>query len=161
MRTDYNTLKDKITILNDLNDKINFIEWNNEDGPKFSNVKEMKDFENEIEKGTFDFLLENGKSVNKVLQSYTIKKDSFSFIIYTYNIDNYYTTTMTIKNLTNDEIIEHLYEVKENNKNSALLSFEKVKNEINNNDINTIFEKLIKKVNETIKQLNIRYNEIS
>ena len=44
----FKLLKSKINILNDLNDKINLIEWNKDDGPKFESVEEMKEFEEKV-----------------------------------------------------------------------------------------------------------------
>lgn len=49
----FKLLKSKINILNDLNDKINLIEWNKDDGPKFESVEEMKEFEKKVINGDF------------------------------------------------------------------------------------------------------------
>ena len=63
MKSDsFKILKSKINILNDLNDKINLIEWNKEDGPKFESVKEMKEFEKKIINDNFEFILDNNKT---------------------------------------------------------------------------------------------------
>ena len=57
----YEILKTKIEELNNLNDEINLIEWNKEDGPHFSSVEEMKEFENRIINGELDYIL--GESI--------------------------------------------------------------------------------------------------
>ena len=54
----FKLLKSKINILNDLNDKINLIEWNKDDGPKFESVEEMKEFESKVISGKLDYIFD-------------------------------------------------------------------------------------------------------
>ena len=70
-------LKSKINILNDLNDKINLIEWNKDDGPKFESVEEMKEFEKKVINGDFEFVLDD----NTDTDNNTILKGVFPFAI--------------------------------------------------------------------------------
>ena len=51
----YLTLKKNINEINNINDEINFIEWNNEDGPKFDTVEEMKQFYEKVSNNEFDY----------------------------------------------------------------------------------------------------------
>jgi len=54
----YIVLKEKISELNKLNDEINLIEWNKDDGPKFTSVEEMKEFESKVISGKLDYIFD-------------------------------------------------------------------------------------------------------
>ena len=41
----YLKLRDQVSEMNKIHDEISLINWNKEDGPKFSSVEEMKEFE--------------------------------------------------------------------------------------------------------------------
>ena len=80
----FKILKNKINILNDLNDKINLIEWNKDDGPKFESVEEMKEFEKKVINGDFEFVLDDNTDTdnNTILKDYKTTKDNYFFYIY-------------------------------------------------------------------------------
>ena len=59
MKEDYSILKDKVSEMNKLQDEISFINWNKDDGYKFSSVEEMKEFNEKMENGDFDYLFTN------------------------------------------------------------------------------------------------------
>ena len=84
----FKLLKSKINILNDLNDKINLIEWNKDDGPKFESVEEMKEFEKKVINGDFEFVLDDNIDIdnNTILKDYKTTKDNYFFYIYTTDI---------------------------------------------------------------------------
>ena len=79
----FKLLKSKINILNDLNDKINLIEWNKDDGPKFESVEEMKEFEKKVINGDFEFVLDDNTDTdnNTILKDYKTTKDNYFFYI--------------------------------------------------------------------------------
>ena len=47
----YADIKSKLLELNRINDEVNLLEWNKDDGPKFDSVYEMKEFERKVING--------------------------------------------------------------------------------------------------------------
>ena len=78
----YIVLKEKISELNKLNDEINLIEWNKDDGPKFTSVEEMKEFESKVISGKLDYIFDEEITNTKgeMLKTEEITKDDYSFL---------------------------------------------------------------------------------
>lgn len=165
MKTDiYNTLKNKVEELNNLNDEISLIEWNKDDGPKFESVKEMKDFENKVLNGGFDYLLDDTDDVEistPTLKTFDYTIDNFIFCIYTYEKNNKFYTYLSIKNKDLDNAIYDMCGNISSSRETALSHFEELKQGIINNNIDDIFDNLLIGVNKTIEKSKNRYNELT
>lgn len=160
----YNVLKIKIEELNKLHDEINLIEWNKEDGPKFSSVEEMKEFENRIINGDLDYIL--GESVNentekKMIDTFSHTIDNYFFYIYTFESDNNFITFLTIKDLNENYTLNYLCGNKTKNIESAKTYFEKLKTDITTNTLNYIFENMIVDVEKNINILKDKYEKLT
>ena len=148
MKSDsFKILKSKINILNDLNDKINLIEWNKEDGPKFESVKEMKEFEKKIINDNFEFILDNNN-------------DNYFFYIYSYKNNDKYITYLSLKNSDETDCIHNIYGYKTDDESSTLTYFNKLKNDISNNTIDYIFNKMIIDIDKNINNLKNKYEKL-
>ena len=164
MKSDsFKILKSKINILNDLNDKINLIEWNKENGPKFGSVKEMKEFEKKIINDNFEFILDNNNDNdnNTILRDYKITKNNYFFYIYSYKNNDKYITYLSLKNLDETDCIHNIYGYKTDDENSALTYFDKLKNDISNNTIDCILNKMIIDVDKNINNLKNKYEKLT
>jgi len=165
MKTDiYNTLKNKVEEMNNLNDEISLIEWNNDDGPKFESVKEMKDFEKDVLNGGFDYLLDDTDDVElstPKLEAFDYTIDNFIFYIYMYEKNNKFHTYLSIKNKDLDNAIYDMCGNISSSRETALSHFEELKQGIINNNIDDIFNNLLTGVDKTIDKLKIRYNELT
>lgn len=159
----FKLLKSKINILNDLNDKINLIEWNKDDGPKFESVKEMKEFEEKVINGDFEFVLDDNTDTdnNTILKDYKTTKDNYFFYIYSYKNNDKYITYLSLKNLDEKDYIHNIYGYKTDDENSALTYFNKLKNDISNNTIDYIFNKMIIDVDKNINNLKNKYEKLT
>lgn len=159
----YNELKGKISELNKINDEINLIEWNNDEGPKFSSVEEMKEFESTIIDGRLDYIFkgENNICSGEKIKIGEITKDDYFFCIYTFKKDNNYITYLNIKNLKDNDVLENLYGNKTTDKEESLSYNEKLKNDISNNTLDYIFENIIIDINNNIKRLKAKYEELT
>ena len=77
MKEDYSILKDKVSEMNKLQDEISFINWNKDDGYKFSSVEEMKEFNEKMENGDFDYLFTGSDEIKvptiKIIENYSHK----------------------------------------------------------------------------------------
>ena len=165
MKTDiYNTLKNKVEELNNLNDEINLIEWNKDDGPKFESVKEMKEFEKTVLNGGFDYLLDDNDDIEfstPIISSFDYTIDNFIFCIYTYEKNDKFHTYLSIKNKELDNTIYDMCGNISSSRETALSHFEELKQGIINNNIDDIFNNLLTGVDKTIEKLKIRYNELT
>ena len=146
----FKLLKSKINILNDLNDKINLIEWNKDDGPKVIN-------------GDFEFVLDDNTDTdnNTILKDYKTTKDNYFFYIYSYKNNDKYITYLSLKNLDETDCIHNIYGYKTDDENSALTYFDKLKNDISNNTIDYIFNKMIIDVDKNINNLKNKYEKLT
>lgn len=157
----FKLLKSKINILNDLNDKINLIEWNKEDGPKFESIEEMKEFEKKIINGDFEFVLDDNTDNNTFLKDYKTTKDNYFFYIYCYKNNDKYITYLSLKNLDETDCIHNIYGYKTGDENSALTYFNKLRNDISSNSIDYIFNKMIIDVDKNINNLKNKYEKLT
>lgn len=164
MKSDsFKILKSKINILNDLNDKINLIEWNKEDGPKFESVKEMKEFEKKIINDNFEFILDNNNDNdnNTILRDYKITKNNYFFYIYSYKNNDKYITYLSLKNSDETDCIHNIYGYKTDDESSTLTYFNELKNDISNNTIDYIFNKMIIDIDKNINNLKNKYEKLT
>ena len=159
----YNELKERLSELNKINDEINFIEWNKDDGPKFSSIEEMKQFESQIFNGKFDFIFDEDSATpsGEMIKTYEIDKDNYSFYIYTFKRNDDFITYMTIKNLQDNNVLEHLYGNKTTDEDKALSYSEKLNSDISNNTLDYIFENIIVDINNNINKLKKKYEELT
>ncbi len=160
----YEILKTKIEELNNLNDEINLIEWNKEDGPRFSSVEEMKEFENRIINGELDYILDESiieDTENNMINTFNHTIDNYFFYIYTFKKDNEFITYLTIKDLNNNYVLNHLYGNKTSNEESAHSYFEKLKNDITTNTLDYLFENMIVDVEKNINILKTKYEKLT
>lgn len=160
----YDEIKSKLKELNNINDEINLIEWNKDDGPKFSSVEEMKEFENRVVNGDFDYLLDNTdneETNNNLLQTFNYTLNNFEFYIYTLKKNNDYIIYMDMKELSSDEILNNMYGKKCSTKEESNSYFEKLKNDITSNDIDYILENILIDITNNIKNLKIKHNELT
>lgn len=160
----YNILKTKITELNNIHDEINLIEWNNEDGPHFESVEEMKEFENRVINGELDYIL--GQPIidninNEMIETFKHTINNYFFYIYTFKNDNDFITYLTIKDLDTNDVLNHLYGNKVANKELAHSYFEKLKEDITSNTLDYIFTNMIKDVDKNINILQNKYKELT
>lgn len=164
MKTDiYKKIKDKVLEMNALNDEISLIEWNKDEGPKFESVEEMKEFENRFINGGFDYLLDDidTENSNNMLETFDYSLDNFFFYIYTFKKNGNYITYMSIKNLDEDDSIYNICGNKCSDEKSAHSYFDNLKNIITNNNLDDILEHLLIGVERQIKDLKLRYNELT
>lgn len=168
MKKDYTTLKNKVIEMNNLNDQISLIKWNNDDGPKFNSVKEMKDFIKKIENDDFNYILENIIKEEKTnnlkevfIESYQHTKDNIFFFIFTFQKNNDYITYLSLKNLEQDDMINNLCGKQNVDKKSAHLHFENLKNIIISNNIDDILENLIIGATNKIEKLKFELQELT
>lgn len=159
----FEILKEKINQLNSIRDKIDFIEWNKDDGPKFTSIKEMKDFENKVNNGELDYIFNNDIAIsnNKIIKAYKITKDNYFFYIYTYSNNGSYLTYMNIKNLSNNDVLENLYGYKANNMEKALSYSGNLNKDISNNTLEQIFKNIINDISNKTKELTAEYIKLT
>lgn len=159
----YIVLKEKISELNKLNDKINLIEWNKDDGPKFTSVEEMKEFENKVINGELDYIFDEEITNTKgeMIKTEEITKDDFFFYVYTYKRKNEFITYLTIKNLKSNEILQSVCGNISNNKDDELSYNENLTNDIKNNTLDYIFNRIITDVDKNISELKRKYEELT
>jgi len=160
----YEILKTKIEELNNLNDEINLIEWNKEDGPRFSSVEEMKEFENRIINGELDYILDESiieDTESNMINTFNHTIDNYFFYIYTFKKDNEFITYLTIKDLNNNYVLNHLYGNKTSNEESAHSYFEKLKNDITTNTLDYLFKNMIVDVEKNINILKTKYEKLT
>lgn len=167
MKTDiYKKLKEKVLEMNTINDEISLIEWNKDDGPKFDSVEEMKEFENRIINGGFDYLLDDTDEIdtensNNMLETFDYSLNGFFFYIYTFKKNGNYITFMSVKNLDEDNSIYNICGNKSSDEESAHFYFENLKSIITNNKLNDILEHLLIGVEKQIKDLKLRYDKLT
>lgn len=163
MKSNYSELKKLVSTINDLNDEISFIKFNNDDGPKFKNIKEMKKFISDFENNKFDFLFEDDNVTyeNNFIESFNYKKDDIFFFIYTYKKNNKYITYLSIKNLNDNDVIDNLCGKEAITTEEAHTWFDELKDIITNNNIDDIFDKLIVGAHNTIKNLKSELASLS
>ena len=155
----YLTLKKNINEMNNINDEINFIEWNNEDGPKFDTVEEMKQFYEKVSNNEFDYIFTGSDEEkidlpeNKIIESYEYFIDDYFFYIYTFQRDNDYITYMSVKNIVENDVLNNLCGNKVSNRELARDYFESLKMDITNNSIEDILKSLIIETDKTLIQL--------
>lgn len=163
----YLTLKKNINEINNINDEINFIEWNNEDGPKFDTVEEMKQFYEKVSNNEFDYFFtesekeKNDLLENKIIESYEYFIDDYFFYIYTFQKDNDYITYMSVKNIVENDVLNNLCGNKVSDRELACDYFETLKNDITTNNIEDILKDLIIKTDKTLIQLKNRLAKLT
>ena len=160
MKSDqYLTLKKNINEMNKIHDEISFIEWNNEDGPKFDSIDEMKKFYERLSNNEFDcFFTESEDEIiksseNEIIESFEYTLNDWLFYIYTLKKEDNYITYMSIKNISEDDILDNLCGNKSSNKKLAHDYFETLKIDITNNSIEDILKNLIIGTDKTLIQL--------
>ncbi len=159
----YADIKSKLLELNRINDEVNLLEWNKDDGPKFDSVDEMKEFERKVINGKLDYIFNEEKTAmsGEMIKTEEITKDDYFFYIYTFKNDNKFITYMSIKNLINNDVLQNLYGNKTTDKEQALSYNEKLKNDIINNTLDYIFENIIVDINNNISKLKKKYEELT
>lgn len=159
----YADIKSKLLELNRINDEVNLLEWNKDDGPKFDSVDEMKEFERKVVNGELDYIFNEKKTAMSggMIKTEEITKDDYFFYIYTFKNDNKFITYMSIKNLINNDVLQNLYGNKTTDKEQALSYNEKLKNDIINNTLDYIFENIIVDINNNIDKLKKKYEELT
>ena len=163
----YLTLKKNINEINNINDEINFIEWNNEDGPKFDTVEEMKQFYEKVSNDEFDYIFTGSDEEkidlpeNKIIESYEYFIDDYFFYIYTFQKDNDYITYMSVKNIVENDVLSNLCGNKVSDRELARDYFESLKNDITTNNIEDILKSLIIKTDKTLIQLKNRLAKLT
>lgn len=159
----YADIKSKLLELNRINDEVNLLEWNKDDGPKFDSVDEMKEFELKVINGELDYIFNEEKTAmsGEMIKTEEITKDDYFFYIYTFKNDNKFITYMSIKNLINNDVLQNLYGNKTTDKEQALSYNEKLKNDIINNTLDYIFENIIVDINNNISNLKKKYEELT
>lgn len=152
----YLKLCDQVSEMNRINDEISLIELNKDDGPKFSSVEEMKDFERRLKNNEFDYLLGSGEDLpdtsDIIIESFTHTLDDILFHIYTYQnrSDFNYVTYMCLTNIKDNNQIDKLCGKSTPNQESAHKYFEILKNEVTTNSISDILDSLIIGAEKTI-----------
>lgn len=168
MKKNYSILKDKVMEMNNLNDEISLIKWNNDNGPKFNSVKEMKDFIEKIENDDFNYLfgnqsknIEDSDFKDVFVESFKHIKGNISFFIFTFKKNSKYITYLSLKNLDQDDMINNLCGKQDIDKQSAHLHFENLKDTIKSNSIDDILENLIVGATNTIEKLEFELQELT
>lgn len=166
MKSNFNKLKDLITEMNNLNDQINFIKFNNDEGIKFNSVEEMKDFFLNIENGNIDYLFddvteENQTTQREFVESFNHTKNDIYFFIYTYEKNNKYITYLSMKHLSDDYIINNLCGKENKDKELAHDWFEQIKDNIVNTNIDELIETFIIGAKKTIENLKIEMQKLA
>lgn len=166
MKSNFNELKDLVTEMNNLNDQISFIKFNNDEGVKFDSVKEMKDFFLKVENGNLDYLFDdvdvkNQTQQKEFVESFNHTKNDIFFFIYTYERNDKYITYLSMKNLNDDYIINNLCGKENKDKESAHNWFEELKNNILNTSIDELIETLIIGAKNTINSLKIEMQNLA
>lgn len=166
MKAKYYELKDIILKMNNLNDKISLIKFNNDEGPKFKDVKEMKDFISNIENGTFDFLFDedntNFNTLEKAfIETYELEKENYLFYLFTYKRNCEYITYLNVKSIDENNAIFNMCGNITIDKEKAHAHFDSLKKSIENNDTNTILDNLITGAENTLEKLKIEYNNLT
>lgn len=166
MKTEiYKKLKSKVLEMNNINDEVNLLEWNQEDGPKFDSVEEMKEFEKLVVNGGLDYLIsdlentDNNDSGN-MIETFDYSLDGYFFYIYTFKKNDSYITYMTVKNLEEDYSIYNLCGNKSLDEKTAHSYFENLKNIITTNELIDILEHLLVGVENNIKRLKLKQEEL-
>lgn len=161
------TLKKNINEMNNINDEINFIEWNNEDGPKFDTVEEMKQFYEKVSNNEFDYFFTRSDEEkidlleNKIIESYEYFIDDYFFYIYTFQRENDYITYMSVKNIVENDVLNNLCGNKVSNRELARAYFETLKNDITTNNIEDILKGLIIKTDKSLIELKNRLAKLT
>lgn len=165
----YLELRNQVSEMNKINDEISLINWNREDGPKFSSVEEMKEFEHRLKNNELDYLLEDEDNTDildtrdVIVESFSHTLEDISFYIYTYqNKSNYnYVTYLSLTNTKDNDIIDKLCGNTTSDKESAHNYFETLKQAITNNNINDILENLTLGAQKTIVSLKNKLSKLT
>lgn len=83
------------------------------------------------------------------------------FYIYTYKRKNEFITYLTIKDLKSNEILQNVYGNISNNKDDELSYNESLTNDIKNNTLDYIFNKIITDIDKNISELKKKYEELT
>lgn len=162
----YKDIKNKVLELNRINDEVNLFEWNKDDGPKFDSVEEMKEFEERVLNGDLDYLISDDPDVihndiDFVVDTFKHSINDYTFYIYTYKKNDDYITYMSIKCLNEDDTINNIYGYKTSDKKQSDSYVEKLKNDITTNTLDYIFTNIKTDVENNIKNLKTKYNELT
>jgi len=159
----YIVLKEKISELNKLNDEINLIKWNKDDGPKFTSVEEMKEFESKVISGELDYIFDDdiANTKGEMIKTEEITKDDFFFYVYTYKRKNEFITYLTIKDLKSNEILQNVCGNISTNKDDELSYNETLTNIIKNNTLDNILNEIINEIDKNINNLKKKYEELT
>jgi len=168
MEENYSILKDKVIEMNNLNDEIDLIRWNNDEGPKFDSVKELKDFIRSFEDGDLNYIFgdistnkKNNISKDVFIESYKHTKDNIFFFLFTFKKNNEYTTYLSLKKLDQNDMINNLCGKQDKDKKSAHFYFETLKDIVISNSIEEILVNLIIDVTKTIEKLKYELKELT
>ena len=83
------------------------------------------------------------------------------FYIYTYKRKNEFITYLTIKDLKSNEILQNVCGNISNNKDDELSYNESLTNDIKNNTLDYIFNKIITDIAKNISELKKKYEELT
>lgn len=145
--------------MNKLNDELNFIEWNKEEGHKFDTLEEMKDFEIKLENGDFDFLFAKIEELDKktlnnaILEYYISILENIYFYVYVLKKHDKYITYLALKSNEDTDVLDKLCEKQYDDRKKAHMYFETLKMEISSNAIENILQLIIDGVEQTIISL--------
>lgn len=165
----YLKLRNQVSEMNKINDEISLINWNREDGPKFSSVEEMKDFEYRLKNNELDYLFEDENNTDipdtrdVIIESFSHTLEDISFCVYTYqNKSNYnYVTYLSLTSINDNDVIDKLCGNFTSDKESAHNYFETLKQGIMNNNINDILENLTIGAQKTIVSLKNKLSKLT
>lgn len=157
MKEDYSILKDKVSEMNKLQDEISFINWNKDDGYKFSSIEEMKEFNEKLENGDFDYLFTGSDEVKvptiEIIENYSHKFGSMLINVFLIEKNKEFITFMTITNNDDNDMLENLCRNQNESKQNAYTHFNTLKDEVTTNSIDDILKSLITGAEKTIISL--------
>ncbi|WP_301082358.1 hypothetical protein [Thomasclavelia cocleata] len=165
----YIKLRDQVSEMNKINDEISLINWNREDGPKFSSVEDMKDFEKKLKNNEFDYFFdkENNNSIldtrDVIIESFSHTLEDISFYIYTFKnqSNSNYVTYMALSNIQDNGNIDKLCGNSTSNKELAHNYFENLKLAITTNSIEDILDNLIVGAEKTLLSLKNKLSKLT
>lgn len=164
----YKELKATVCEMNKTNDEIALIEWNHDDGPKFKNVQEMKEFYDRLKNNELDYLFSDDlnnvpDTKDLIIESFEYTLEDLFFYIYTFQntSTNKYVTYMSIKNLKENETLHNLCGNAATDIETAHTYFESLKVSITSNTIDDILQNLLVSAKNTLKKLKEKLNKLT
>lgn len=165
----YLKLREQVSKMNKINDEISLINWNREDGPKFTSIEEMKEFEYRLKNNELDHLFEDEDNIDifdtkdVIIESFSHTLEYISFYIYTYQnkSNDKYFTYLSLTNKKDNDVIDKLCGNFTSDRKMAHNYFETLKQELTTNTIDDILENLIIGAQNTIVSLNNKLSKLT